>query len=332
MIGFTCVVLGLISVALHGEETNAPAAPGAAAVENAGPDAATRAYLQLQEQIHAARLDIERTRQESETAAAENADALSNRLAAIEQSLAVQRVHELADLQRSNHLMLTFVVVFAAAGFAAVLLTAYFQWRAVNRLVEASSALPTNRGLAAPSLAGLGMNETPLLSAATAEQSNVRLLGFIEHLEKRIAELEHTASPGLKAPTVVIANGNSHPTAPAPAVAVESDRSKQVASLLERGQSLLNTDKAEESLACFDELLALDADHAEALVKKGAALEKLNKLSEAIECYDRAIAADGSLTIAYLHKGGVCNRLERFEEAMRCYEQALHAQEKRRAA
>jgi len=40
--------------------------------------------------------------------------------------------------------------------------------------------------------------------------------------------------------------------------------------LLGKGQSLLNLDQAEEALACFDEVLALDASHPEALVKKGA--------------------------------------------------------------
>ena len=46
-------------------------------------------------------------------------------------------------------------------------------------------------------------------------------------------------------------------------------------------------------MEAFDQVLALDANHPEALVKKGAALERLRKLDEAIACYDRAIAADG---------------------------------------
>ena len=77
------------------------------------------------------------------------------------------------------------------------------------------------------------------------------------------------------------------------------------------------------ALQCFDEVLALEPNHGEALVRKGAALEHMKKLSEAFECYDRAIAADESMTIAYLHKGGLCSRLERFKEALECYEKAL---------
>ena len=113
--------------------------------------------------------------------------------------------------------------------------------------------------------------------------------------------------------------------------AEKTNDAARITSLLTRGQSLLNTDKAEEALACFDNVLAIEPNHADALVKKGTALEKLRKLNEAIDCYDRAIAADGNLTIAYLYKGGVFNRMERFHEALACYEQALKTQEKRRA-
>jgi tetratricopeptide (TPR) repeat protein len=104
----------------------------------------------------------------------------------------------------------------------------------------------------------------------------------------------------------------------------------RITMLLGKGQSLLNLDQAEEALGCFDQVLALDPSHPEALVKKGAALERLRKLEEAIACYDRAIAANGSLTVAYLYKGGLFNRMERFSEALECYEQALRTQEARR--
>ena len=86
------------------------------------------------------------------------------------------------------------------------------------------------------------------------------------------------------------------------------------------------------ALACFEEILAIEPDHAEALVKKGVALEKQEKTSDALRCYDRAIELDGSLTIAYLQKGGLFNRMERYEEALKCYELALHTQENNQAA
>jgi tetratricopeptide (TPR) repeat protein len=228
---------------------------------------------------------------------------------------------------------------FAGMGLLAMLLMAVFQWRTVNRLAEISAALPPGPGMGGARPIGLlGAGEAPL-AAHAPEQTNQRLLGALDRLEKRIYELEHTAQPPLPpAPGEPVAdepelhatpaNGAAEPAGNGQAAVVEG--SSDVARLLGQGQALLDANKAEEALACFDQVLRLDANHTDALVKKGAALEKLQKLDEAIECYDRAIAADGSMTIAYLYKGGVFNRLERFSEALKCYEQALRTQEGRR--
>jgi tetratricopeptide (TPR) repeat protein len=121
---------------------------------------------------------------------------------------------------------------------------------------------------------------------------------------------------------------NGEPEPVAAEAAPPSSEAALISFLLGKGQSLLNLDKAEDALACFDEILSLRAGHPEALVKKGTALEKLRRLNEAVECYDQAIAADNSMTIAYLCKGGLFNRMERYSEALECYEKALRTQEK----
>jgi tetratricopeptide (TPR) repeat protein len=100
--------------------------------------------------------------------------------------------------------------------------------------------------------------------------------------------------------------------------------------LLGKGQALLNLDAPEQALACFDEVLGLDPNNAEAYVRRGLAF-KLQNWEQALENYDRAIAADQALTIAYLYKGGVCNRLQRHKEALESYEQALQTESKVRA-
>ena len=311
---------------------NAASVIGAPPQENFGSNDALRAYLQLQEQLHDTQLAIERNRQEVQASAAQDAATLSNRLQAIEQSLLAQRAGESEIAQRTNRLLLTVVGIFAVVGFAAALFTAYFQWRAVSRLADISTALSVGRGLTFPTTSALGLAEHEALSNGSVEQSNSRLVGLIQHLEKRIAELEHTTALPLKesSPTP---NGNGE-TQSHPELALASagdDKAAQIANLLQRGQTLLG-ERPEEAIAAFDEILALDPNHTEALVKKGTALEKLRQPQEALECYDRAIAADGSLTIAYLHKGGLCSRLEKYGEAMECYERALHTQEKKRAA
>jgi len=288
-----------------------------------------RAYLQLQEQLHGNQLAIERAEREMELATLKSAAILSNRLQAVEQTVELQRAHELQIVRDMMLIAGAFVVI----GVFALLLTSYFHWRAVRRLGEIVLALPGTRGLGEmPSVSTLGPKETPL----QLEQTNSRLLGALERLEKRIAELEHSGPRHL-------------PHSPAPDVAPEAlpemsmrpaqtktatgpDFSEQVASLMARGQTLLTQDQVEQAMACFDEALLLDPRQTEVLVKKGDALEKLRRTKEALECYDRALAIDGSMTIAYLHKGGLLNRVERFDEAMHCYEQALRTQDKDRAA
>lgn len=283
-----------------------------------------RACLQLQEQLHTTQLAIEQTRKEARELAGQNADALTGRLQAIEQALVAQRSREIESLQSSNRAMLIIAAAVAAVALVATLLMAYFQWRTVHGLTELSSILPVAPRVPLPGLTA-PQPEAPLLTAGPVEQSNLRLLGALEQLEKRIYELEHTTRPSLKEPAPAPpANGNGNPGSNGDPV-----RSDSPAGLLTCGQARLDADDAAGALECFEQVLAAEPANAEALVKKGMALERLQKLNEAIECYDRAIAADNSLTVAYLHKGGLFNRLERFNEALECYEQALQTQEKR---
>ena len=294
--------------------------------ENTSSNDTLRAYLQLQEQLHEARLAIERTREQSEQAAARNAEALAAQLQKVEQTLAVQRSHE-------TRFVVIVLSVFGGISFLAVVLTAFFQWRTVNRLAQVSTSLPSLRSHGATSnLPALGFGEGQMISAASVEEPNLRLLGAIERLEKRIAELE-TAAGGSEPEAIAdVQNGRLSHSSTAPVVSATSsasDHAAQIKLLLEKGQSLLNEDKPEAAVGYFDEVLTLEPKNTEALVKKGAALEKMRKLQEAIECYDRAIAADNTMTIAYLHKGGLFNRMERFGEAVECYEQALRTQERK---
>jgi len=331
-LGVVCLLFALSFSRLKAADSDAAPAPATQPADGPGSNEVLRNYLQLQEQLHATQLAIERNRQEAQEAAAQDSVTLSNHLQAIEQALVVQRANELTDTQRTNNLLLVFIGLFAVSGFAAAVFTAYFQWRTVSRLAEISAALPTARGLPAPSgAAALGLGEHEVLSNGSVEQSNSRFIALIEHLEKRIAELEHTAVLPLEESSPS-GNGETQSSAEIHANGNVEETATRIATLLEQGQSLLNSDRPEEAVACFDEVLESNPNHAEALVKKGTALEKMRQPQEALECYDRAINADSSMTIAYLHKGGLCNRLERYGEAMECYERALHTQEKKRAA
>lgn len=289
-------------------------------IDEANPQEVLRSYLQLQEQLHATQLAIELNRKQADQAAAQNAEALANRLRTIEEAIASQRAREMETMQSSNRVMLIVAGTFASLGFLAMLVMTYFQWRTVGRLAEIS-AMPGGRGLNGPSpLGALEAGHGPLVTVSPSDEPGVRLLGAIDRLEKRIYELEHT-NPIAVPESAPIPNG-------ARSTATIKEGEAEMDAMLGRGQSLLNLDRAEEALACFNEALEQSPNHAEALVKKGIALERLRRLDEALEHYDRAIASDRSFTMAYLYKAGLFNRMERYTEALACYDQALRAQEK----
>jgi len=321
-LGFCLALAGGVRVAA---QTNAM--DGAArAAELSVSNETFRAYVQFEQQLREAQTAIERARRDAENAASQATETLATRLQSIEQAMASQR----DAMQSTVKFMLTVLSVFAGVGFVAIVLTAYFQWRTVNRLAEFSTSMTGLRptGL----LADAGEHDN--LPPGVVEQTGERLTGAVQRLERRVVELEHSTHPPLN-DRPAEKNGAEAPHAALPPATetatteTGSDQALRIKGLLDRGQALLNSDQPDAAVEFIDQALALDPNHTEALVKKGTVLERMRKFPEAIECYDRAIAVDGAMTIAYLYKGGLYNRMERFSEAVECYEQALRTQEKR---
>ena len=130
-----------------------------------------RAYLQLQEQLHATQLAIERGRQDADAAATENARAFAARLQNIEQSLSAQRGQELDVMRSSNKAILFVAGLFAALGFVAMIFMAYFQWRTISRLAEISAAFPVAHAFGAtPPISALGDSDGQLPGFGAAQQ------------------------------------------------------------------------------------------------------------------------------------------------------------------
>jgi len=306
------------------DQTNSALLSPRQAGDKAAQDA-LNAFLQIQEQLHATQLLIESNRVAAAAEAQRNNADLNTRLQMLEQTVATQRASEIEATQKAQRLTLILAGAFGMIGLVAMLLMAYFQWRAVTRLVELSTLHPSvlaveGRG-ASPQLPAGEVHAAP--ERAAVQLSNARLFNAVERLEKRILELEHTARAPLVETTAPPAGGyNGAPGASA-------DRDECVANLLADGQLSLSHNEPEKALECFDQALTLDPKRAETLMKKAGALEKLSRFEEAIACYDDVIAADGSMTIAYLHKGGLFNRLSRYEEALQCYEHALHTHDQR---
>jgi tetratricopeptide (TPR) repeat protein len=293
-----------------------------ASATNAVTESMVNGYLQIQAQLHDTQIAIEDSRQEMAAESKRTADALTARIQTLENTIAMQRANETGTAQKNQQFTLMMSVAFGLIVVAAVLFMAYLQWRAVARLVELSALRPqefSTGNLATPSL----------MSGAAVAQSNTRLFGAVDQLQKRIQELEQGSRATLAEKAPSTANGSHNLSEAKKENSTDSDRDECVANLLTEGQALLDAQEPEKALECFDVALGLEPKHAEALVKKGGALEKLGRTDEAIACYDRAIEANNALTIAHLHKGGLFNRLARYDEALQCYEQALRTQEKK---
>src|ERR1043166_38747 len=141
----TICALLLTTFQTRAAETAAPVAN--TGIGDTNSQETVRSYLQLQEQLHATQIAIERTRREADEAAAETAKLTAARLQAIEHALSAQRAQELQAMQSSNRVMLVVSGSFASLGLAAMLFMAYFQWRTVNRLAEISAVLPHGHSL-----------------------------------------------------------------------------------------------------------------------------------------------------------------------------------------
>jgi len=316
-----------------------------------------RALEQARQDAAATARAIESVREETQATAKRNSEAVEARLGRIEESVSTQHERELENLQKSHRFTLIIVGIFAGVGFFGMLFFAVFLLRVMNRrtetLISQIAGQPFGPAFAP---AAIGPGDTQIVPVNRVEQSTTRFLNTIERLEKRIHDLEGAGEPSPGSdlrPRPVAADpdpkkpaespravpeasaessdprGSTEPeSAVARAKTERAERDARVALLLGKGQALLNLQQADNALACFDDVIAVDSTNAEAFVKKGIALERLGRLDEAIDSYDRAIALDDSMTMAYLSKGGVFNRLERYGEALQCYEQALRAQQK----
>ncbi len=307
----------ILAAPVFGGDGNAIPAPAASETMT---QSMVNGYLQIQAQLHDAQLAIEKNRTEAAAAAKQNADEMATRIQALEDKLTAQRAADNLLAQKNQQMTLMLAVAFGLIVVAAVLFMAYLQWRAVARLVELSARR-------APEFSFGTGTTLPLMPNAAVEQSNARLSGAVDLLQKRILELEQSVRAPLAEKTPSATNGSHKHSDSKNGISAANDRDECVANLLDEGQALLDAQQPDKALECFEVALGLEPEHAEALVKKGGALEKLGRTDEAIACYDRAIAADETLTIAHLHKGGLFNRLARYDEALKCYELALRTQE-----
>ena len=97
----------------------------------------------------------------------------------------------------------------------------------------------------------------------------------------------------------------------------------QTDDLFKSGMTSWNLGNPKEAGKIFDQVLALDPNHEEALVRQGNVLGRIGKYAEAITFYNRALNLDPKNTLALVNKGLAHHYIEQYEMALGCYEQVL---------
>jgi tetratricopeptide (TPR) repeat protein len=90
-----------------------------------------------------------------------------------------------------------------------------------------------------------------------------------------------------------------------------------------RGSALLNLNRIDEALACFDAVIAREPSNILALICRGNACIKDKRFDDALTCYEQALALDPDNPSALTDRGVALALLDRFEEAITSHEQAL---------
>ena len=147
---------------------SSPPPPAGNSLEETNARGLPQISLQLEEQLRATQLAVEQNRQETKAAAAQNAEALTKGLLAIQQAISDERAQDLAAMRKSNKVLLIVVGTFAAISFLTLLIMTCFQWRLSKGLAELSAALPAALGLGPGSAAA---------TLALANQPELRLYG-----------------------------------------------------------------------------------------------------------------------------------------------------------
>jgi tetratricopeptide (TPR) repeat protein len=90
-----------------------------------------------------------------------------------------------------------------------------------------------------------------------------------------------------------------------------------------KGVSLGNLGKWDESIECFDEAIKINRNYEDAWYNKGVSLGNLGKYNEEIKCYDEAIKINPNYNKAWLNKGAALGNLKKYDEEIKCYDEAI---------
>lgn len=236
-----------------------------------------------------------------ETVMQQNA-ALSNVLTGLQDTLVNQREREMELNKQASSSNFKIMAVAATAVFLVFLFSYWFQLRCLNRVMEIKTT---------PMALGMG-HEPHLLEEQNPAAS--KLLSAVKMLEHRLEQLETPGVPqsnNADVPTLL----DSGTIEPAP--------SSSMSLLLAKGQVLLDTERLQDAVNCFQEAITVDASNSEAHLKKGIALERMGRMEQALAAYEEALRLNPKRTVANVYKARVLAALHRYDEAISTYDNAL---------
>lgn len=233
--------------------------------------------------------------------------ALSNVLTGLQQTLITQKEREIELAKASNSLTIRVIGGAAIAVFLVFLFSYWFQLRCLNRVMEISRSMPA-----------LPHHEPVLLEQENPATS--KLLSAMKMLEHRLEHLEVRGGEGMNGDGASFADATPIALHAGPA---DSGASSSLALLMAKGQVLLDTERLQEAVTTFQEVIAADPANAEAQLKKGIAFERMNRLEQALNCYDEAIRLNPKKVVANVYKARVLAALHRYDEAISVYDSAL---------
>jgi tetratricopeptide (TPR) repeat protein len=215
--------------------------------------------------------------------------------------------------RQSSSLYLKIIMGAAVAVFLVFLFSYWFQLRCLNRVMELSRSLPAPQPHE-PHEPHLLEQENPATS---------RLLAAMRLLEHRLEQLETPPIPASARPNGEFAEVSSAHAGTLLNAPMETVSPSNVSLLLAKGQVLLDTDRLQDAVNCFQEAITADPGNSEAHLKKGVALERMNRLDLALNAYEEALRLNPKRTIANVYKARVLAALHRYDEALSVYDSAL---------
>lgn len=93
--------------------------------------------------------------------------------------------------------------------------------------------------------------------------------------------------------------------------------------LIQHGRSLHNLEMFHQAQTVYEQILAIDPNHFDALRLLATVLAQTGKSADAIVYFERALAIDNTNPIVFNNRGITLQQLKRFDEALESYDQAI---------